>query len=732
MKRRIVSTLHLFAGVGSALVILLLPISLQAQEARGTITGTVMDSKKASIPGASVKIIDTARGTTVTLTTNADGLFQAPYLLSSTYQVVVEVQGFKKYVREGVLLQIGETRDLEVPLEVGGTTETVTVTADSPALETTTASIGQVVDQRRVSELPLVHGDPYTLIGLSQGVSFARDPRLDRPFEPTHIVGFTIDGTRANRSDLTIDGVPSTARANPNEVIASYVPPTDIIQEFKVQTATFDSQFGNTEGGVTSISIKSGTNSIHGTAYYGKEPGSLAANDFFGNLRGQPRPDSFSNRYGATVTGPIKIPKLYNGKDKTFFTFGWEGIRDARPRYDSTSPSVPTAAMRNGDFSAFLALPNGSQYQLYNPFTRRADPARPGHFIEDPFKGNIIPPGMISPVAQALLQFFDNPKSLGDFQFLGNNADSTLQERTQKYDNYTFRIDEQLSSKQRIFVRGSTYDRLGFYDDYFNSIATGTLFQFHSRQGVVDDVYTFNPTTFLNVRYGYNTFVRQQDMAPGGYGFDLTSVNFPASYNNAIPQSIRRFPRLDFPTNTYQGTGQTNEYRPDDIQSLTSVLNKELDKHSLKFGVEFRAYRQNDIFASNNETGQFVFDNTYTRQKDDSKSPPGSVILCVFPSWNTDFGRGDGASKFCRAIDLLGVLRSGRLEVQFETDSESWAAVRVRDPAYRKVQPKCERLRFQLRSADPGTGSGEVRPQSDSRGSRIAIPCSGWSPISRR
>ena len=147
-------------------------------------------------------------------------------------------------------------------LEVGGTVEEVTVGAETPLLETTNASLGNVVDSRRVAELPTPHGDPYALIGLAAGVSYTGSMRLDRPFEPTHIVGYAMNGTRGNRSDLTIDGVPSTATANANEVIASYVPPPDIVQEFKVQTATFDASFGNTEGGVTNLSIKSGTNSL--------------------------------------------------------------------------------------------------------------------------------------------------------------------------------------------------------------------------------------------------------------------------------------------------------------------------------------------------------------------------------------------------------------------------------------------------------------------------------------
>ncbi|MBO0863324.1 MAG: carboxypeptidase regulatory-like domain-containing protein, partial [Chloracidobacterium sp.] len=310
-----------------AAMVLLAPATTSAQETRGTITGKVKDTSDAIMPGAQVKITDTARGKTVTVTTNDAGLYTAPYLLAGTYQIVVEVNGFKKYVRSGIVLRIGDTLDIPIQLEVGQTSETVTVTAEVPDLDTTSGSMGQTVDSRRVAELPLVHGDPYTMIGLTPGVTFARDQRLDRPFEPTHIVGFTVAGTRSNHSDLTIDGAPSTATANANEVIASYVPPTDIIQEFKVQTSTFDSQFGNTEGGVTSISIKSGTNTLHGTGYFIGEPGSLAANDYFGNLRGDPRPTTHSNRVGVTMSGPVEIPKIYNGKDKTFFTFGYEGIR---------------------------------------------------------------------------------------------------------------------------------------------------------------------------------------------------------------------------------------------------------------------------------------------------------------------------------------------------------------------------------------------------------------------
>src|SRR6267378_344512 len=158
MKPTISVAALLFAVVVSMLIVLVLPVSLSAQEVRGKINGRVVDANKAAVPGASVSITDVARGTTVTLKTNEEGIFQAPYLLSGTYQVLVEVAGFKRYVQDGVLLQINETRELDIALEVGGTTETVTVTADAPKLNTADGNLGQTVDQKRLAELPLVHG----------------------------------------------------------------------------------------------------------------------------------------------------------------------------------------------------------------------------------------------------------------------------------------------------------------------------------------------------------------------------------------------------------------------------------------------------------------------------------------------------------------------------------------------------------------------------------------------
>src|SRR5262245_45371006 len=230
MMLRVTRAFRALSFVVFAAVVMLTPVG--AQEARGTITGIVRDAGKAVVPGANVRITNVAMGTTVSSVTNNDGLFQAFYLIPGNYRIAVEVSGFKKYIRDGIVVRVNDTIGIEIELEVGTVEQTVTVTADASALETTTASMGQVVDSRRIAELPIGHGDPYALIGLAGGVSFTRSQRLDRPFEPTHIVGYTMDGTRANRSDLTIDGVGSTDTANASAVIYSYVPPQDLVQEF--------------------------------------------------------------------------------------------------------------------------------------------------------------------------------------------------------------------------------------------------------------------------------------------------------------------------------------------------------------------------------------------------------------------------------------------------------------------------------------------------------------------
>jgi outer membrane receptor protein involved in Fe transport len=591
-----------------------------AQEARGTIVGSVLDPSGAAVPGASVVVTNKAMGTKLALSTNEAGVYQASYLIPGLYLIEVESPGFKTVVRDGVEVRVNDRVQVNITLEIGAAAESITVVGETPLLSTSTASMGQVVDSRRVAELPIAHGQPFALVGLAPGVSFnAGAATLNRPFEPTHIAGYAMSGVRTNRSDITIDGVPSTATANENEVISTYVPPADIVQEFRVQTATFDAQFGNTQGGVINIGIKSGTNELHGAMYYSKWTPALTANDWFNNRQGRPKPSYSYNRWGASAGGPVWIPKLYNGKNRTFFMWGYEGIHESRPRNNcGTTCAVPTEAQWNGDFSGVLAA-GGPAYQIYNPFSGVLD----GTTIRrQPFPNNQIPASLITDFARKIRQYWPaEPFSPHTGTALGNqnHFNPGLPEPITYY-THTIRGDQNIGDRQRLFVRFSFYKRDSNYNNYLGSIATGEFFKFISRQATLDDVVTLSPTMVLNVRYGYNRFVRTSDSNPGNYGFDLTSLGFSSAYQDAVLAAQNtRFPGISM--TGYTSTNHSDFWRPVDTHSFAGTLTKQQGSHSLKTGLELRVYRENQRFYGNDGVGRFTFDANWTRQTNTASAP---------------------------------------------------------------------------------------------------------------
>ena len=291
--------------------------------------------------------------------------------------------------------------------------------------------------------------------------------------------------------------------------------------------------------------------------------------------------------------------------------------------------------MRTGDFSELLAL--GPQYQIYNPFTRRVAPG--GRVMADPFPGNIIPAGMINPVARAALEYFGMPKTAGAADGTGNFQNPSLPE-TIKYATNTIRVDHNLTEKQRIYGRFSWYDRNSNYNNYFDNLSTGEWFKFISRQFAFDHVYLLDSTTVLNLRYGYNYFVRGTDTNPANHGFDLTSLGFPASYNSAIPDDIRRFPRFDI--TGYQGTGFGGEYRPNATNSFIATVNKSMGAHSLRTGMEYRQYAR-DVRVLRQQPDRAVqlrldVDARSARQFADGAEPARPVVR-VLPARAAGFGQ---------------------------------------------------------------------------------------------
>jgi hypothetical protein len=597
---------------------------LYAQEARGTILGRVFDAQKAVVPKATVKITNVAQGTTISVQTNDMGAFIAPFLNPGQYQITIEVQGFKRYVKEALTLNINQKLEVDAYLEIGSPTETVTVMAENVILNTTSATLGQVIDARRVADLPLAHGNPFLLIGVTAGASWSHTAgSLNRPFEPTHIVGYAINGSRANRMDVTIDGTPSTATANANEVIASYVPPTDAIQEIKVQTTGFDASYGQTEGGITNILLKSGTNSFHGTGYWANQPSSWAANEWLSNKSNSARANWTYNRWGGSFGGPVYLGKLYNGKNKTFFFWAYEGIKEARPRNNCGALcTVPTEAEKNGDFSKLLAA-GGSAYQIYNPFQRTLVN---GVYVNQPFAGNIIPANLINPIAKKILDNYypKTPFTSGDALGLGNQVEPNIPE-TITYYTHTFKVDHNLNDQQRISVTGRFYKRASDYNNYLHSAGTGEWFQFLSRAGGIDYVNTLNASTLLNLKYGYNRFVRSSDGNPESYGMDLTTLGFPSRMNDYTSQDIRRFPGINFTSAAYIGTRHDNFIRPIDTHVFAAHITKMKSTHAIRGGMEFRAYRENQRDWINDVTARFDFSTTWTKANSNASGAPNGL-----------------------------------------------------------------------------------------------------------
>jgi len=625
------------ALVGVLLVILMTAQPGWAQEARGTILGRVTDSSGAVIPGASVTISNVATGVSVTVQTNPEGNYSVPFLIPGTYRITVDSTGFKRFVRRGLELRVNDQLEVNISLEVGEITQSIEVTGETPLLETASASVGQVVDSRRIAELPIAHGNPYMLMRIASSIAFAGNPNqfgFDQPWEPRGNTIYAMAGSRTGRAEFTLDGASNTMtdQVSTSDVTPAFTPPADAVAEFKVQTAVFDATMGQTEGGVVNVSLKSGTNAFHGTGYYAMQDPSMNANMFFANRAGQPRGDFDYKRWGGTFNGPVILPKVYNGRNQTFFMFAYEGIHQTTPR--GSVMTVPTADQRNGDFSDLLKL--GSKYQIYDPFSRR--PASGGRFINQPVPGNIIPSSQISPIATNILSYYPLPTEKGTADGANNLPRPTWPGRI-RYHSHLYRFDHNLSEKNRLFFRFNFYRRDSIDCDWFgfDNPALGAIFWQESSGFALDDVHVFSPTFVMNLRVSDSRFIRAQDTTMPGRNFDLTTLGLPASLRDAIDPSFRRFPYIRI--SGYQDLGARTPLRkPTETRSLAATFHKIVGGHDLSFGGEFRAYVENQV-AGNAQTGGLLkFDPTYTRGPFDNSpaAPRGqglASLLYGVPSW---------------------------------------------------------------------------------------------------
>jgi len=579
-----------------------------AQEFRATLSGRVFDSSGGAVPGARIQAINTANNETTTATTDLSGAYTIPFLRPGLYRMTVTAQGFKAFTRENITLQVGQIAGVDVTLEVGQVSESIEVTAEVALLETQTASRSGIVNTTQVAELPLNTRNPFMLGAMMPGVTFRGAAIWQRPFDNGAIAEWSVNGGRQMNNEFLLDGAPNNGQAGGNNI--AYVPIVDAVQEFSIQTNSYDSQFGHTGGGVFNVVLKSGTNDFHATGWEFLRRKPLDANTFQNNSIGAPRPGHKLDQFGFQLEGPAHIPGLLkkDGAVKLFYLGSFESYHELWPQF--LRNSFPEPEMRNGDLSK-LVNADGSPILIYNPFTTRFDANQ--NPIRDPFPGNIIPPSMINPIARNVTRYMPAPNAkTPGVRYSTQNLLHPEYPANDDFYNLILKFDWNFGDKHRAFFRHAANDRTE--DRCINGVCSGPgmdgqqPFQRINDAYVADWVAALRPTLVLNVRASHNRFI-EKGFGRGNVGFDLASLGLPASLISQLPGPTY-FGRWEFSgysvLGRYQSINITNNY------GLMGNVTKIWRAHSLKLGVDLR--RIHYITQNSGNILYFSGDSSWTRR----------------------------------------------------------------------------------------------------------------------
>ncbi len=624
---------------------------LHAQEFRGTFSGSVTDRQGAAIAKAKVTATEIRTGVPTSTLSETSGAYTIPFLQPGEYTIKVEAPGFKVAVRQGLTLSTGEHPVIDVVLDVGDINQSVTVTGEVPLVESSSGSTGQVITTEEVDDLPLNGMTPIMLSRLAMGVISTNEPGPVRPFDNGAASSFTMGGTASSTNELLINGSPNAGFSRQ----MAYSPPQGAVTEVRAYSFESDASFGHTGGGTVNVMTKSGTNAIHFSAYEYTQFSSLEANPFYDNKNGIPRAAYNYNQYGANAGGPVILPKIFNGKDKVFWFFAYEGLTDSDPinapaEGGPTSVTVPTAAERTGDFSALLALnTSNTSYQIYDPLSGVTQGSRTAR---TPFPNNVIPTNRLSPIALQYMQFWPLPNIAGSangFQNFGiTNTDSD------SYNNELARVDLNLSSRSRLSGDIRHNYRVQNKNNYFGNIGTGNFLYRRNYGTSLDEIYSINPSTVLDIRGDYTRF-NETNSGPAD-GFDPTTLGFP-SYLKTSAEFVA-MPQLSF--SNYQNLGQNGDNNtPYDTYQIFADVVKTHGNHTTKIGTDLRLYRESQ-YSHGNSDGSFTFSTNWTRGPlDNSASSPFGQDLASF---------------------LLGLPTSGSFDVNTHNSTQAkYGAIFIQD-----------------------------------------------------
>ena len=608
---------------------LLLATALLGQEFRATITGTVLDPSGAGVPNASIEVRSSATSAPVTAKTNDTGSYSVPFLTPGTYSVKIAAGGFKTFTSEGVELHAGDKLQVDARLQVGALTETVIVNASNELLQTATAAMGQAMSAEQVKDLPLMGRNTLLAATLSTGVYsglFAgQESQLGRPFDGA-AAQMSVGGL-GSAYQIYLNGIPNAPEERASAAIyVGFVPSPDAVEEVNVQTNLYDAQYGHTSGAVVNTVLKGGTNSLHGTAYEFFRNDKLNANNFQSNLAGAKRAIMRWNQPGFVIDGPVWIPKVYNGKDKTFFMVSGEIVRNSNPT--PLTASVPLAAQHKGDFSQLIQS-NGQPILIYDPATYTLTN---GQYLRQPFPNNIIPANRISPVGQALINLYPLPNVAGNAQGFNNYVNSP-NSQTDQYHSVSIRIDHQINANNRITGTAVTNQRHQHFPDAgFPDPAAvppnGSYLHYRNNHGASADwTATLSPTTVLDVKYGF--IFHPFQLQYYGDNYDLTKIGFSQTFASQVPHST--FPGVNLSNGYTSLQNDASQYSTTVDHSLSGTLNKTVGKHTLKAGGELFVMKANNITPISN-VNAFSFNAGFTQQNAQTGSaaagnPLASMLL---------------------------------------------------------------------------------------------------------
>lgn len=610
-----------------------------SQETRSTILGTVKDQSGAVIGGASIEVTNTETNTASRLTSNNSGYFEAPYLLPGTYSIAVAANGFKRYVQQGYVLTVNSRQNVDIALEVGGTAETITVSATMQLLETTNGSGTSSLEQRQISDLPVMSNSAILLARGAPGMQWTAQPNyLGMHSNAGGSAVGAAGGVGGN--EFSLDGVPSMAEGRR----AGYLPYTDTVAEFKVETAPFDASKGHTTSATISLSTKSGTNDYHGAltwqhwqqrlnatqsttnaGYWGRIRQAEAAGNttLAEQLKSQsPQPSGRSNNWAGSVGGPVRVPWLFNGRDKLFFFFSYNAAKDVKTEEaTAVNRTVPADAHRRGDFSDLLAL-DRDRYQIYDPRSARLVTGgvcgnNVTCVVRDPFPNNQVP--ILNPMYKYYEALYPRANNVpGVVSAEGrNNYLASATPFNWDYKAFTNRVDLQLTSKQRMFGKWS-YSNFNPEDrgDWTYETARGLQVGGLVRKNIgltFDHVYTLTSTTIFNWSVAWNRFIEGSASNAVQESFPPSKVGLPSYLDTKAGPNLH-LPNLDFSDNSYseftRGRPGFGRYS---VGTIRAELAKYLGTHSVRFGLDLRQNWR----ASNGPgaaSGNFTYSNQFVRQ----------------------------------------------------------------------------------------------------------------------